>query len=493
MRIKHPERGAAAAPAAAEILLSIPSNLKHLVVPIEQLIRAVTEQTARVGRDGRAVDYARLECSYAERAAAIESAAHQCTLAAMANDAERIEVHGHTYVRVAKGNGTYYTLTGPVEIRRGLYRKVGERNSKVVDAIGLRIGTVGDGWLPHTAQTMAHYHQLITSREAQQTATQQPGRLPYSRASFERVPHLLGELWLEHHADIEDQLILDLEVPTEAASVSVALDRVSVPMEELVPRPPGRPRKDAPKRSVKRQFRMAYCATVTLHDREGDALHTLRYGQMPNCDPQVLCNTLANDVLRLREKRSDLLITLLADGAPEMWNLLESNFPTRVFGPLHRGVDFWHLIEKLAAAAKVICQAEGDAAAREMVWRWRRLLRRRSDAAQEIGRELRASGCEATVVNEDCPVHDAITYLANHAERMNYAGAIKKGLPIGSGNVEATCKTLIGVRMKRCGSRWHTDTGNHVVNLRALALSDRWDAAMVQLLATQRTAVRRVA
>ena len=88
-------------------------------------------------------------------------------------------------------------------------------------------------------------------------------------------------------------------------------------------------------------------------------------------------------------------------------------------------------------------------------------------------------------------MHAAITYLRNHAERMNYAGAIKKGLPIGSGNVEATCKTLVGLRMKRCGSRWHHDTGNHVLHLRALALSDRWDAAMAKLLATQRTAVRR--
>jgi len=488
MQILTPERGAAAASAAANILLSIPSNLKHLVEPVEQLIKIVEERVEVVGRDGRAVDYARLERSYAERVAAIESAAHLCTLEAMAIDAEAIDVHGQAYVRVADGNGTYYTMTGPVEVRRGLYRKVGERNAKVVDVISLRAGAVGAGWMPHTAQAMAHYHQLGTSREAQQAA-QQTCRLPYSRASFERVPHLIGALWLEHHADIEDKLIQDLEVPKAATSVSVALDRASVPMEEVVPRPPGRPRKDAPKRSVARNFRMAFCATVTLHDGEGRALHTLRYGQMPNCDPQLLCNRLANDVLQLREKRPDLKVALLADGAHEMWNLLEPNFPTTVFGALHRCVDFWHVVEKLAAAAKVMRKDGADAKA--MVWRWRRLLRQRRDAADLILGEIAASGCEAIVVDGECPVHDAITYLEHHAERMNYAGAIKKGLPIGSGNVEATCKTLIGIRMKRCGSRWHTETGNHVLHLRALALSDRWNAAMAELLATQRTAVRR--
>jgi hypothetical protein len=60
-------------------------------------------------------------------------------------------------------------------------------------------------------------------------------------------------------------------------------------------------------------------------------------------------------------------------------------------------------------------------------------------------------------------------------------------------NVEATCKTLVGLRMKRCGSRWHRDTGNHVLHLRALAISDRWDDAMDELFAKLRTSVRRCA
>jgi hypothetical protein len=259
-------------------------------------------------------------------------------------------------------------------------------------------------------------------------------------------------------------------------------------MEEALPRPPGRPRKDAPK--VARNFRMAYCGTVTLHGKDGEALFTLRYGQMPNCDPQVLCNSMANDVQQLRDRRPDLRMSLLADGAADMWSLLDANFPESVFGQLHRNIDFCHVIEKLAAAAKVMRKDAGKLEA--LVQRWRKRLRRRKDAAQKILGELIASGCEDVVVDAERPVHAAITYLRNNGHRMNYAGAIWKGLPIGSGNVEATCKTLIGVRMKRCGSRWKTETGNHVIQLRALALSDRWDAAIAKLLATQRTAVRRL-
>ncbi len=65
-----------------------------------------------------------------------------------------------------------------------------------------------------------------------------------------------------------------------------------------------------------------------------------------------------------------------------------------------------------------------------------------------------------------------------------------RSTPIGSGHVEATCKTLVSTRMKRCGARWKDAGGQAVLSLRSLAKSSRWQPAMDLLLPTWRTPVR---
>ena len=76
---------------------------------------------------------------------------------------------------------------------------------------------------------------------------------------------------------------------------------------------------------------------------------------------------------------------------------------------------------------------------------------------------------------------------------MDYAKAKAEGRPLGSGAVEATCKSLIALRMKRPGARWHEHSGEHIVQLRALRLSDRWTEAMALTLRHLRRAVVRAA
>jgi hypothetical protein len=475
-----------------KMMIEVPEQFVEVGKAMAEHLAMLQRTADRLG-GGKAVDYAAVEAEIAEAASKTELAAHGTILKRLDVDVPAVVIGGVRYTRVGRCEGAYHTMIGSLSVERSLYRQSGERGGqpggRVVDAVSLRAGVVGDGWLPRTARAMSYAVQQGTSREAQATAAEL-GRLPYSRASFERVAHLVGALAVADHQDIEDALIDAVEVPREACSVSVSLDRVSVPMEEPRPRPAGRPKKGAPKRPVERNFRMAYCGTVTLHDQTGAGRYTIRYGCMPEGDVVGLRDRMVADVATLRSKRPDLKIELLCDGAPEMWNLLEEGFTPKFGNDLHRLVDLYHLTEKLGAAARVL--EDSVATAGERLGGWKQALLHRGSAAVDILQELIASGRDEGV-GTDHPVHEAITYLQSHGsdtDRMNYARARRLGLALGTGSVEATCKSLFEMRMKRCGARWKEDTGQHIVQLRSLALSDRWEPAIELTLRPLRMAVR---
>lgn len=467
------------------IVIEIPEKFNDLGPAIQAFAARVTA-SAPVSNGGRAVDYPRFEEEVGEACARLECAVHEDVLQTLDVDAEQVMISGVLHKRVGRYPATYYTMAGPVEVARSLYRDADVRNGPTVDPISLRAGVIGAGWLPRTAQAMAHALQQGTSREAEQSALQ-TGRLVYSRSAYEDVGHLVGEEFTKNQTEIEGKLIEAYEPPPEAKSVSVSLDRVSIPMEEPRQRPRGRPKKNAPKNPIARKYRMAYCGTVTLHDGEGKALHTIRYGRMPQGDTIGLAQAMAGDVEFLLKKRPGLAVSMLQDGAPELWNLLSSEVNEEDLGvEIHKLVDLWHLMEKLGKAAVVI---HGSEESRSVLRRWYVRLINSEKAAAAIHSQLQASGCENRRVGDSKPVHEAITYLTNHGDKMNYAAAKAAGRPVGSGQVEATCKSLMAQRMKRSGSRWKEATGEHIVNLRALALSDRWDAAMAHTMAPLRRAV----
>ena len=72
-------------------------------------------------------------------------------------------------------------------------------------------------------------------------------------------------------------------------------------------------------------------------------------------------------------------------------------------------------------------------------------------------------------------VHEALAYFENNQERMRYGRFRELGLFIGSGTVEAGCKTLVHQRLKLSGMRWSLRGAGAIVSLRAHSASGRWD------------------
>ena len=470
-----------------KVLVEVPERLKKV---LERLLKA-DELGEQMASGNEKLDWQSLSSEVEAAGASVEREISRRALQRLDEQRKTISVDEKTYRKVGRYEGTYYTKAGPVKLMRSLYRDASVRNDKTVDAISLKLGCVEDGWLPETADAMACLLQSVPGAEAEKLA-RKLGRVTYSASSFKRVGSAVGHLYEAQRNDIEDALIAECVIPDKTRSLTVSLDRVALPMEVDVPRKVGRPKKDAPKRSVARVYEMAWVGTVSLVDGAGEALHTIRYGatgtKKPS-SPEQLLESMQGDVKALLARNKRLKVMAIADGAKDVVELLDLKFSESELGvAVMRLVDFWHVIEKLGKAAAALLG--GDDGSRRLA-QWKLRLLNNSSAPGQILRELEDSGLEWKKVGDTTPIHDAITYLTNNADRMNYAAARAAGLNIGSGTVEATCKSLVQVRMCRSGARWRPDTAQALLSLRALALSDRWDSAVALTLAPLRREVCR--
>ena len=77
-----------------------------------------------------------------------------------------------------------------------------------------------------------------------------------------------------------------------------------------------------------------------------------------------------------------------------------------------------------------------------------------------------AEGCEAFRLG--------LGYFEANRERMRYDEFREGDLGVGSGIVEAGCKTVVGERCKRSGMHWTVDGANAILALRCSVLSGRY-------------------
>jgi hypothetical protein len=67
-------------------------------------------------------------------------------------------------------------------------------------------------------------------------------------------------------------------------------------------------------------------------------------------------------------------------------------------------------------------------------------------------------------------------YFGNNAPRMRYHWFRQCGLFVGSGVVEASCKTVIGQRLKQSGMHWTVTGADAIIALRCQEASSTWEA-----------------
>jgi hypothetical protein len=127
-------------------------------------------------------------------------------------------------------------------------------------------------------------------------------------------------------------------------------------------------------------------------------------------------------------------------------------------------LDFYHVTEHLREFAKLWIQDEE--LRRERVRNWCRTLKRRGGAA--LVEELLAVKISGAAPGIQESHYELLGYLRNNLHRMDYPTYIANGWQIGSGVIEAACKTVVGRRMKCSGMRWSERQTTPMCQLRAL-------------------------
>jgi len=136
-------------------------------------------------------------------------------------------------------------------------------------------------------------------------------------------------------------------------------------------------------------------------------------------------------------------LTVLGDGATWIWNIASSKFPgaTQV-------VDLFHAREHLHGLARLLEFMLGDRKDAWLAARLQDLDYGDIDGICRAGRAYRLGGIKKDELDT------ALGYFENNAPRMRYHWFRQCGLFVGSGVVEAGCKTVIGQRLKLSGMHW---------------------------------------
>ena len=137
-------------------------------------------------------------------------------------------------------------------------------------------------------------------------------------------------------------------------------------------------------------------------------------------------------------------------------------------------LDFYHASEYLGDLAKA-WYGTGTQEAQTQHKRWAHRLKH--EGGQAMVQELKSLALPARESVREA-LRTTVGYFENQAHRMDYPTYVAKGWQIGSGPVEAACKSVIGQRLKGAGMRWRTKGSSGVSHARALFLSgfQQWSA-----------------
>ena len=215
--------------------------------------------------------------------------------------------------------------------------------------------------------------------------------------------------------------------------------------------------------------RMAYLGCVFTQHKRDEEGHPVRdhdsttyvstFGPIDEFGPLLRQEAIRRGLALARQ------VVLLIDGAVGLANMGRLCFPTAI-----QIVDFYHALEHAGLVLVALLGRKEHPDYKSRLGGWaKRLLK---DQVEKLIAETRAE-CAGQARAE--AVEKELGYFVNNVARMQYGTFRRQGFFIGSGVVEAGCKTIIGSRCKQSGMFWGEPGAENILALRCIQSRRRLD------------------
>lgn len=292
--------------------------------------------------------------------------------------------------------------------------------------------------------------------------------LEVTAKSVERTAETIGEdIAQREREEIEKAMQLDLPVIVgkPIPILYVQMDGTGVPVVKKETE--GRKGKSDGQPAHTREVKLGCVFTQTTWDKEGYALR----------DPDSTTYTGAIETAEEFGKRLYLEAwnrgwsraqkkVVLGDGAEWIWNLADLHFPgaVQIVDLYHARQHLWELARRLHPNDPVKQKA------------WMKVHRERlldKGKIEKLVLALRSIPSANAEVLEK--IRTEADYFERNAKRMRYPRFRRQHLFVGSGVIEAGCKTVIGSRLKQSGMFWTVRGANSIIALRCCHLNGRFE------------------
>lgn len=301
-----------------------------------------------------------------------------------------------------------------------------------------------------------------------------------SATTIKRMIKTEGEFFKEHREEIKEHIFIEERVPENTDVIVASMDGANVLLKEngkMKGKPVQRPQKAKSEKGTS-CYKNAMVGSISFYQKVEDArprrLLSRYESRMPQDKALDFKRDFEKEILNVTEKVSHNKVDriFLCDGARGIWNYKGSNEIYKGFEEL---VDYYHTLEYLSKASEGMF---GKSNTEGIQWynKCRKKLLEEDGSAIAIIRSIKyyRDSYKFTKHQKEL-MKSALTFFKNNKKRMKYADFVRRGLPIGSGPVEAACKTIVKQRMCRSGMRWSRKGGENIIQFRTIVKSNRWD------------------